>query len=298
VPCRCRCGREYEVGIADLYTGKSPRCRWCGDHSDAQRNVKIHGAASTGNTTPEYNSWVGMNVRCKAAAVGNLRYAKYVGVIVAREWTGDGGFQRFLADVGYRPSRKHSLDRYPNSVGNYEPGNVRWATQAEKNRNKSNIRLITYQSRTLCLKDWAKELRISYVGLAKRIKDGIDFAVAVSLPFQARSTIAGICGYGHIKSPNGVCKTCRRTHDSFKRARKLSATPGWLTDSHRADIFSIYAQCPDGHQVDHIIPLQGKTVCGLHVPWNLQHLSTAENSRKRNRLLPDLAGADSRIQDP
>jgi hypothetical protein len=73
-----------------------------------------------------------------------------------------------------------------------------------------------------------------------------------------------------------------------RRATELMATPHWLTDEHWRQIEAIYrlAAARDGGpwQVDHIVPLQGKTVCGLHVPWNLQILSAAENCRKQNKL--------------
>lgn len=67
------------------------------------------------------------------------------------------------------------------------------------------------------------------------------------------------------------------------RKRHLdAATPLW---ANRAAITEIYKNCPVGFHVDHVIPLKGKTVCGLHVETNLQYLSAAENLKKRNRLL-------------
>jgi hypothetical protein len=81
-------------------------------------------------------------------------------------------------------------------------------------------------------------------------------------------------------------KTARR------RAIKLKATPNWLTKEQKKDITFFYIQSTlltkelkMSHEVDHILPLQGKEVCGLHVPWNLQILSEKIHRLKGNRIL-------------
>lgn len=69
-------------------------------------------------------------------------------------------------------------------------------------------------------------------------------------------------------------------------ANKGLATPKWLTKEHKNQLREIYKNRPEGHHVDHIVPIQGENVCGLHVPWNLQYLPAAENIRKSNSFNP------------
>lgn len=65
------------------------------------------------------------------------------------------------------------------------------------------------------------------------------------------------------------------------RANKLNATPSWA-DLDKIKL--IYKLRPNDYHVDHIIPLQGEIVCGLHVEYNLQYLLAKNNKSKSNRL--------------
>ncbi len=76
----------------------------------------------------------------------------------------------------------------------------------------------------------------------------------------------------------------RRHHEALRRARKLQATPKWLSKEQLEEIKLIYKNCPKGYHVDHIMPLKGKNSSGLHVPWNLQYLPGIVNKMKSNKV--------------
>ena len=82
------------------------------------------------------------------------------------------------------------------------------------------------------------------------------------------------------------CKRCKDKVSAItakqRRAVTLSARPSW---ADKKELRKIYQNCPQGYEVDHIIPLQNKIVCGLHVPANLQYLPAMENRQKSNRFI-------------
>jgi hypothetical protein len=72
----------------------------------------------------------------------------------------------------------------------------------------------------------------------------------------------------------------------LRKTRKMKATPSWLTQTQLKEIESFYAVAQwydEPMHVDHIVPLKGKNVCGLHVPWNLQVITAKENCIKSNK---------------
>jgi 5-methylcytosine-specific restriction endonuclease McrA len=79
---------------------------------------------------------------------------------------------------------------------------------------------------------------------------------------------------------------------SLRRRRFRLATPKWLTAEHKMEIRLKYRLAIElsrrtgiRHAVDHIIPIQGEEVCGLHVPWNLKVITQEENLKKSNKLV-------------
>lgn len=74
-------------------------------------------------------------------------------------------------------------------------------------------------------------------------------------------------------------------HTAKYRASKIKATPKWLTNEQLLEIENLYKKAKLLNlEVDHIIPLQGQNVSGLHVPWNLQLLSKKDNAKKGNNI--------------
>lgn len=119
---------------------------------------------------PLRSIWSGIKLRCLNPRARN--YAAYGGrgIIVCDKWK--NSFEAFVADVGDRPSPKHSLDRIDNERG-YEPGNVRWATQKEQARNARHNIWLTYNGRTMLMTEWADELGVSRQTMSHRYHKGL-----------------------------------------------------------------------------------------------------------------------------
>lgn len=119
---------------------KNVRCRDCHFKVQVMPTTLSHGFTRGGIIHPVHRVWREMFQRCTNPK--NKRYARYGGrgISVDPRWL---KFETFLADVGPRPEGQtpggraaYSIDRFPNPNGNYELGNVRWATTLEQARNK------------------------------------------------------------------------------------------------------------------------------------------------------------------
>lgn len=111
-----------------LRIGTTKSC-WC-----LQRDVATkHGHTKGGQRTVEYRTWASMKRRCINPRSTNYPGYGGRGIQVCDQWM--NSFECFLSNMGIRPSKGHSIDRI-NNEGNYEPGNCRWATASEQQRNK------------------------------------------------------------------------------------------------------------------------------------------------------------------
>lgn len=128
---------------------------------------------------PEYASWAAMKNRCNNP--GSTHYSRYGGRGIAydKNWE---TFEQFLVDMGKMPEANMELDRI-NNEDNYCKENCRWATRKEQTRNRGGeraTRLYTFNGKTLCIADWAKEIGITPQSLQKRLNKGWPLELALS----------------------------------------------------------------------------------------------------------------------
>lgn len=131
--------------------------------------------------TLTYRRWKAM--RQRTSACRDAHHAEhYRDVTCCERWA---SFEAFLADMGECPPG-YTLDRFPNAIGNYEPGNCRWATMAEQNANRSSCILITRDGVTKTATEWARTLGLNAPTVIERLRRGWDHERALSAPVRGR----------------------------------------------------------------------------------------------------------------
>jgi hypothetical protein len=163
--CRCSCGRETVTRGTRLRVGDSRSCGCLCRELTGQRGCKqiVHGHARASGHSPEYRSWERMRRRCSDQNTSYWKHYGARGITVCQPW--QDSFEAFLAYVGPRPSPAHSLDRIDND-GNYESGNVRWATRSEQQRNRRPMKLTAEQVAAI--------KRSTEVGITLATRYGVD----------------------------------------------------------------------------------------------------------------------------
>jgi hypothetical protein len=131
--------------------------------------------------SPEYNAWANMTARCENPTHPNFKHYGARGIRVFSEWLGRGGFARWLAHVGRRPSALHSIERIDNENG-YVPGNLRWATRGEQMRNTRANHWIEIDGERHTVSDWATLKGLHFTTIHHRLARGMSERDAVCIP--------------------------------------------------------------------------------------------------------------------
>lgn len=183
--CRCACGTEADVVEYRLVHGQSTRCVGCRNRKNGVLNTS---RTEVSRDDPTWRVWRGMWRRCVEKTREDYTRYGALGVRVAERWA---DYKAFLADIGPRPSLRHTLDRFPVHDGNYEPGNCRWATWREQEQNRGNNIELTLDGETLCVSEWARRRGLTHSALRSRLANGWSLRKALSEPLRKKRRNGG-----------------------------------------------------------------------------------------------------------
>lgn len=167
--CKCKCGVVKSVPYSHLKTGRIVSCGCKRGRCNGLSKTKV------------YRAWTAIRQRCYNP--NNISYPNYgaKGVVVCDRWL--QSFNNFFEDVGLPPTNQHSLDRYPNTSGNYEPTNFRWATDTEQAQNRTTNKFVDYNGETLCLYEAARKYGVVEPGVfVRRLRLGWGIEKALKTP--------------------------------------------------------------------------------------------------------------------
>ena len=172
--CRCDCGTEC---IKRGYRLRQGRVKTCGRAHCSWWNFTTPGYARAHPL--EYRSW--RSIWERTNAVDGKHYKTYVlrGITVCERWK---SFENFFADMGPRPSAKHSIDRHPDNNGNYEPRNCRWATAQEQARNMRSSLYVVHGGVRILFMDLVDQLGVDRSVVYGRLKNGWSLEEALAIP--------------------------------------------------------------------------------------------------------------------
>lgn len=170
--CGCQCGSAKVVDGSHLVRGNIRSCGCLQTSHQASRSN--HGLSGTS----EYAAWNEMLRRCSNPS--HISWPNYGGrgITVCERWK---DFRNFIADIGAKPSRRHSLDRINNN-GNYEPGNCRWATVIQQHNNTRTNKRFECNGETRTVAEWSQETGVKYSTIRERLKRGWPVFLAISHP--------------------------------------------------------------------------------------------------------------------
>ena len=183
--CLCDCGNYKSVRLDSLKNGSIKSCG-CLHKKVLSELFTTHGVSHT----DEHKTWNRMKKRCYDDS--DISFARYGGrnINVCDEWL--NSFDKFLEDMGTRPSKQHSIDRIDNNLG-YSKENCKWSTAKEQANNKENNRIIEHNGLSMTISQWGDRVNINTHTLYSRIKNGWDIEKSLTTPSHEKISHTDRC---------------------------------------------------------------------------------------------------------
>lgn len=160
--CQCDCGNQKVIN-GSLIRKNQVRSCGCIKSEIIKKKNTTHGLTKS----PAYQSWQAMKNRCLNENQKSFNNYGGRGIEICKSWL---SFENFIADMGERPIGT-TLERIDNNKG-YSKENCKWATITEQSRNTRQVVNLTFQGKSMCMMDWAKETGIPYPTIQDRRNRG------------------------------------------------------------------------------------------------------------------------------
>lgn len=180
--CKCDCGNDTIAVKTSLKRGHTKSCGCYAKEMLAKRT-----ATHNGSKTRLYGIWCGIRKRCDYPKDKNYEIYGGRGIKVCDEWQSYEPFRDWAMANGY--SAELTIDRI-DCNGDYEPNNCRWATLKEQANNKRSNHFISFNGKTLSMREWAALLGVNYGSLRSRIQRGWSVERAFATPLNANKGVS------------------------------------------------------------------------------------------------------------